>query len=167
MSKVSTVALYLAVVTLFTGCATGSGSSKIDSDKRIATDAYKQGNFQQAEVYYLKILKKDQKDVEALFRLGNINVKNNQPKVAVRFYEEALLVKSDFAPAWRNLAVVRLRQGLAAMLKSQSHLSANDPLYMSNATIITELVKVPGLDNAGTNSGKTAAQAKGDTNESR
>lgn len=167
MSKVATVALYLAAVTLFTGCATGSGSSKVENDKRLAADAYKQGKFQEAGGYYLKILKSDEKDVEALFRLGNINAKNNQPKVAVRFYEKALLVKSDFAPAWRNLAVVRLRQGLAAMLESQSHLSDNDPLYTSNVKIINELVKVPGLDNAGANSGKTAAQAKGVSNESR
>lgn len=167
MRKIAAVSIYLMAVTLFAGCATSSATSKVQDDKTLAADAYNQGRFEEAAGYYQEILKGDTKDVEALFRLGNIYAKNNYPLKAVEFYEKALLVRSDFAPAWRNLAVVRLRQGLAAILESQSHLTAKDPLYRSNSEIIDELVKVPGLGASGKDVGGATAQARGDEHENR
>lgn len=146
MRKIAPVAIGLAALLVVSGCATGgSSSSGVGDDKSLAAEAYENNRLEQAGEYYTKILKTDPNNVEALFRLGNIHAKNNQPLKAVEFYEKALAVKSDLSPAWRNLAVVRLRQGLAAMMKSQNHLSKNDPLYISNLEIIKQLDKVPGL----------------------
>jgi len=168
VGKVEAVAVAGLVSLLFiNGCVSGSPSSGAPGDKSLASEAYEKGRFDQAREYYMKILENDTDDIEALFRLGNIYAKNNQPRKAVEYYEKTIRVKSDFSPAWRNLGVVRLRQGLAAMMKSQKHLPVNDPLYISNLDIIRKLEKVPGLDAVGKNIRGETQRAKGAVYESR
>lgn len=136
----------------FLACATASGGSQTLAEvDAMASAAYTQGDMEQAERHYRQLAAAPGAGFEAWFRLGNILARANRVDEAVKMYEKTLELRADFAPAWRNLAVLRLRQGLAALLESQARLDTGDPLYADNQAIIEALRRAPAFGAAGDN----------------
>ena len=123
-------------------CA-AAGPARLTEADALASAAYTQGDMEQAERYYRQITAAPGAGFEAWFRLGNILARANRVDEAVQMYQKTLELRADFAPAWRNLAVVRLRQGMAALLESQARLAPGDPLYDDNQAVIEALRRAP------------------------
>ncbi|MBI4829016.1 MAG: tetratricopeptide repeat protein [Nitrospinae bacterium] len=134
----------------FLACAT-TGETRLAEIDAMASSAYTQGDMEQAERHYRQLVAAPGAGFEAWFRLGNILARANRVDEAVKMYEKTLELRADFAPAWRNLAVLRLRQGLAALLESQARLDTGDPLYADNQAIIEALRRAPAFGAAGDN----------------
>ncbi len=147
------IGLKLTVVTaalVLASCQTfDSRTVKLNELKARALEAYTKEDMEKAERSYRKALQIDKADFEVLFRLGNVYARTNRIDEAITKYEETIELKPNFAPVWRNLAVLRLRQGMAALMKSQQLLKLEDPLFESNQAMIDVVSK-------GLNSGSSA-----------
>jgi tetratricopeptide (TPR) repeat protein len=137
------------------GCGTTVVSSAlraIDSEpdlvsiNREAQLAYESGEAAKAEALYKSLVRRMPNDAETWFRLGNLYARNNRPDEAAGAYQRALLANSSDARIWNNLAVVRLRQGWAALLQAQAHSKDDTPLATQVDTNLDHLSKLPVLE---------------------
>ncbi|MCW5514849.1 tetratricopeptide repeat protein [Muriicola sp. Z0-33] len=69
-----------------------------------ATDAYNEGDYQQAISFYDQILEKGEHSAALYFNLGNSYYKLNQIAPSIYYYEKALLLKPEDAEIKTNLA---------------------------------------------------------------
>lgn len=139
--------IFMAALTLTAaaGCATGSGVDLVELKNGAAED-YSAGDYDAAMKKYERLLSRAPDDAEGWFRLGNIHARRQEPEKAAAAYEKTLSLEPSFSPAWRNLAVIRLRQGRAALIMSQAGLPEDHPLNESNRRMLDllELALSPG-----------------------
>lgn len=77
---------------------------------RIAKQAYSNKNYDLARKEYEIIIKDHPKYIEALFRLGNIAMRDNKLDKAKDYYSRITAIKPSHAQAHHNLAILYLRQ---------------------------------------------------------
>jgi predicted Zn-dependent protease len=145
----------LALAALLSGCGTTlvSGALRsIDREpdlvslNREADLAYESGEAAKAETLYRSLARRMPNDAETWLRLGNLYARNNRPDEAAAAYQHALIANNADARAWNNLAVVRLRQALAALLQAQAHSKDKTPLAGQIDENLEQLGKLPVLE---------------------
>jgi len=134
--------MLLLLATAASSCAAFGAKATPLELTRQADMAYAQGDYDMAEKYYSELVARGNISYESTFKLGNIYSRSRRLEKAAQMYQKTLTKNPDFAPAWRNMAVVRLLQGMAMLVESQKRLPESDPLFASNQKIIEELSSV-------------------------
>ncbi|HEX8987256.1 MAG TPA: tetratricopeptide repeat protein [Rhodocyclaceae bacterium] len=144
-----------ALAALLSGCGTSlvSGALRtIDSEpdlaslNREAELAYESGEAAKAEVLYRSLARRMPNDAETWLRLGNLYARNNRPDEASAAYQRALILNNTDPRAWNNLAVVRLRQAMAALVQAQACSKEKTPLAGQIDENLEQLAKLPLLE---------------------
>jgi cytochrome c-type biogenesis protein CcmH/NrfG len=125
------------------GCAQLPGLGESEQDvytrQREAVAAYETGVDARAEPLLQGLLRVSPNDPENWFRLGNLYARTDRPKQAVDAFEHALMLRTDDARVWHNLAVVRIRQAQAAVAQANAA-AINDPaLYEKTRRMAEQL----------------------------
>ena len=68
--------------------------------------AYNANNQQQAEDLFRKILRKNNRHLDANFMLGNLYAMNGKPKIALNYLKQAASIKPDSVQVLNNLGNV-------------------------------------------------------------
>lgn len=99
-----------STLVLFCGCSTiGSDASKENNaELEAAEKIYQSGNIEEAKKAYENIVNKDNKAVQANYRLGNIAFKQSRYEDAEKYFTQAVNVAPRFEKAHYNLAVTHL-----------------------------------------------------------
>lgn len=102
-------ALLLAVVAA-SGCVTGVARDiNGEADRmRLGNEAFEARDFARAREHYLVAVDEAPSNTQALFRLGNIALYDNDADAAEDFYQRVLTIDPQFARAHYNLAVIHL-----------------------------------------------------------
>jgi Flp pilus assembly protein TadD len=148
--KISHSILLLAAgVAALSGCAAveevlpqRSDLFQLSNDAQLAYDA---GEDARAEKLYMALARSAPNDPEIWLRLGNLYARANRPDAAADAYQRSLALKSNDARVWHNLAVVRLRQGWAALIQANAALDSKDPLYRETERMIGHLGQMPAV----------------------
>lgn len=133
----------IAVLTIFAlaaGCATVSGIGLIEL-KQSANKAYAAGDMAKARTKYEDLVSRAPNDAHSWFRLGNIFARGGQLEEALAAYEKTVALEPGFAPAWRNIAVIRFQQGQRALIISQAKLENGHPLKESNQRLLDSITR--------------------------
>lgn len=107
--------------------------------------AYEAGEDAQAEKLYMALLRQTPNDPEVWFRLGNLYARAHRPDAAADAYQRVLSINGNETRAWYNLGIVRLRQGWAAMIQTNTLTTDDNPLHQESEKLIGHLEKTPGL----------------------
>lgn len=149
--KSGTLPGMVMAVVLLAGCKTISGESDLPQRSDLfqlnneAQLAYEAGEDTQAESLYMALLRKTPNDPEIWFRLGNLYARAHRPDAAADAYQRVLSINPNESRAWYNLAIVRLRQGWAALIQAHGLSAPEHPLYPESEQMIRHLEKTPGL----------------------
>ena len=84
-----------------------------------AAQAYNAGRWEDALQRYGRLAERMPDNVDILFRLANTQARLGRLDEAVASYQTLLTRQPDFPKAWHNLAVVRLRQSMAALTEAE------------------------------------------------
>jgi cytochrome c-type biogenesis protein CcmH/NrfG len=136
----------LALCVLAAGCGgmeTRSTGEDLVQMQRDAQAAFDSGENARAEVLYKGLVRAMPNDAETWFRLGNLYARSNNPDQAVTAYLTSLSLNGSNPRAWHNLAVVRLRQAWAALLRANDLTTSKDPINVMSAEMIRSLEKLP------------------------
>jgi len=117
-------------------CATANKKADVTEIRASAFNSYISGDHDTAMKLYRDLLQKAPGDADAWFRIGNIYANRQDAENAISAYDKSLALKPELAPAWRNLAIMRLRQARQALYNSQDNLPDDDPLKENNQKII-------------------------------
>jgi Tfp pilus assembly protein PilF len=100
----------LAFALLASGCVTGVARDiNGEEDRmRLGNEAFEARDFERAREHYLVAVDEAPTNTQALFRLGNISLYDNDPDAAENYYEQVLTIDPQFARAHYNLAVIHL-----------------------------------------------------------
>jgi cytochrome c-type biogenesis protein CcmH/NrfG len=111
--------LTLAAV-LLAGCASTPPETDTPLTQLLqrASHAYAQRNYPQARRAYTQLTKAMPNDTQFWFRLGNVELQQGAFKMAVHAYEHALKLDAGDPRTWHNLALARLRQAQAALIRA-------------------------------------------------
>ena len=127
-------------------CATlPPDSTGLLSVKRAADQAYAQGDLARAGVDYQKLAQAMPEDAWVWFRLGNIAARQGHPNTAVKNYQAALIRDPKLAPAWHNLAIVRLRQAQSALIAAVRLSPSDSALSQMSWQLAQGLEQLPGV----------------------
>ncbi|MFK7888002.1 MAG: tetratricopeptide repeat protein [Gammaproteobacteria bacterium] len=93
-----------------TGCVTGVARDiNGEADRmRLGNEAFETRDYARAREHYLVAVEEAPGNAQALFRLGNIALYENNPDAAEGYYERTLAIDPQFARAHYNLAVIHL-----------------------------------------------------------
>jgi len=119
-------------------CATDSGKELL-ALKKMADESYAAGDWEGSREKYERIAKRAPQDAQTWFRLGNIFARENKLEKAIACYERSAALEPRFAPAWRNLGVMRLYQAELALRASQAVTKEGHPLREGNQRIIDSI----------------------------
>jgi Flp pilus assembly protein TadD len=109
----------------------------------LAATAYGEQNWGEAEKHYRTLTQAAPIEVEPWFKLGNIYARTLRPKLAIKFYREALVRDSQYIKAWHNMAVMQLREAGKSFAELELLVEPGDALYKKSIKIqkaINELV---------------------------
>lgn len=96
--------------------------------RQLAADAYAAGDWQRAEQRYGEVTRRNPADVEAWFRLGNIQARTGREALAVTAYQEVVKRDPKHARAWHNLGVVQVRMAITTFGAMGEAADPADPL---------------------------------------
>ena len=102
--------LFLFCLTLFINAITHAQEE--NSEIKSGNDAYKKGDYKNAEKYYRKALEEDNSNATAKFNLGNALVKQNNIAEAIQYYTQLAATTGDDAfksKALYNKGITMLR----------------------------------------------------------
>lgn len=106
-----------ALAVALTACASNAPKNK-DSVTQIseaAATAYQQGDRNAAEQLYLRLSKLESGDAVVWTRLGNLRLLAGDLAQATGDYQRAITLDGNNMQAWRNLAVIFIRQAESAL----------------------------------------------------
>lgn len=128
---------WLATALLATGCVTGVARDiNGEEDRmRLGNEAFEARDFARAREHYLVAVDEAPTNTQALFRLGNISLYDNDPGAAEDYYEQVLAIDPQFARAHYNLAVIHLG-------KAEDHFNYYAATLDSGRTIDRRLVRL-------------------------
>ncbi len=110
--------LLCALLLLLPIVAHGEDNDLVDQVEQ-AAQAYNAGHWEDSLQRYNQLAERMPSNVEILFRLGNTQARLGRLDEAVASYQTLLTHQPDFAKAWHNLAVVRVRQAMAALTEAE------------------------------------------------
>lgn len=120
--------LFITIVLIVqAGCAsTGVAPNESMSEVYMkAESAYAQKNYTHAKQHYLAVVDKYPDNIGALFKLGNISMREKQWDKAMKYYTGILQLKPNHAKAHHNLAMLHLN-------KANAHLN----YYVANNNVM-------------------------------
>lgn len=85
--------------------------SMLDQEFELALSFHQQGNLEQAEMIYRKVLDTDPKHKHAWSNLGTIQSRKGRIEEAIKYYQKALEIDQQFSECWFNLGNC-LRKGM-------------------------------------------------------
>ncbi|WP_158543468.1 tetratricopeptide repeat protein [Dyella solisilvae] len=145
----------LAVAAVLCGC-TGPSAHRhgIDINSQLAIqkhaeDAYKSGRYADAIADYRVLTADMPKNADYWYRMGNALVRMDKPDDAVLAYQAALLRNPEHAGAWHNLAIVRLRQSIAA-LEQTSNMAKDDARLRESSMVLAKALRDLSVERAAT-----------------
>ena len=96
--------------------------------RKNAEKAYQNADWENAIVFYEKMIKQVTKDAQPWFRIGNAHARLNRPVPALRAYQKALSLDSNNSKIWHNMGIVQLKLATNTFIEMQRHTTADDPL---------------------------------------
>lgn len=130
------VPLFLLIVFALAGCALERNArpdAAVPDDLRqvevLAMDAYRRGDWAEAERFYTELGRRVPAEAEVWFRLGNIHARLGRPEEAITAYREALVRDPESAKAWYNMGVLQVRQAMNSFARMQGHVGPEAPLH--------------------------------------
>ncbi len=149
--KTGRLLIMVLIMLLLAACKATGGTADLPQRSELfqlnneAQLAYEAGEDAQAEKLYMALLRQTPNDPEVWFRLGNLYARAHRPDAAADAYQRVLSINGNEARAWYNLGIVRLRQGWAAMIQSNTLSADDNPLHQESGKLIDHLEKTPGL----------------------
>lgn len=107
--------------------------------------AYEAGEDAKAEQLLMGLSRQTPNDPEIWLRLGNLYARSNRPDAAADAYQRVLSINGMESRAWYNLAIVRLRQGWAAMAQAHGTADLKAPIHEQSGQMLDHLSRMPGL----------------------
>jgi len=107
--------------------AHGEDNDLVDQVEQ-AAQAYNTGHWEDALQRYNQLAERMPTNVEILFRLGNTQARLGHLDEAVANYQTLLTHQPDYPKAWHNLAIVRVRQAMAALTEAERFGASNEKL---------------------------------------
>ena len=107
-----------------------------------ANEAYKNQDWESAEVQYKKLLEIQPDNSEYWLNLGNIYFSKNQSELAIHAYRQALIRDSKNIKAWNNLGLTQLHQATVTFLNMKNQLAEDDPMYIRISAIIDRITEL-------------------------
>ncbi|MBF0265285.1 MAG: tetratricopeptide repeat protein [Gammaproteobacteria bacterium] len=146
---------------LLTGCQTLSvnndnlGSDNLENEDlenekilrsyAMGIQAYNQKDWPKAKKIFTHVTKTDPSNSEAWFKLANIYARENKPKEAILYYQEAAIRAPKNPKIWHNLAIIQLRQATLSFLRVVENIDSSDPLSIRANKIINLYDKVQNI----------------------
>ncbi len=107
--------------------AHGEDNDLVDQVEQ-AAQVYNAGRWEDALQRYIRLAERMPTNAEILFRLGNTQARLGRLDEAAVNYQALLARQPDFTKAWHNLAIVRVRQAMAALTEAERYGASNEKL---------------------------------------
>ena len=142
----STLALHLVkliVILAYFSLSACSSTGEKKASKELfdmldkANNAYSEGNWLEAEMYYQQIIEKVPDDSYAWMRMGNARLQTGQIDAAIAAYQESIKHSPNQSKPYYNLSTAYMIQAQRVLEKAKRNMQKND----SGNTLVDERIK--------------------------
>jgi len=119
------------IAIIFLSACTSTGEKKTSKELFVllekANNAYSDGNWLEAEMYYQELLEKVPTDSYAWLRIGNARLQTGQIDAAISAYAESIKHNPNEPKPYYNLSTAYMLQAQRALESAKQNMQRHDP----------------------------------------